>query len=120
MVNDVHEQGVIEDSEAKMINNIFAFADKEVGEIMTNRSNIVSIDKGETLEHAIKFMLDNSNSRYPVYEEKITDIADIEPDTKVNIIARIIRIPTIRSYEKNGKEGKVASLELQDDSGQIS
>ena len=44
----------------------------------------------------------------------------VEPETKVNIIARIIRIPTIRSYEKNGKEGKVASLELQDDSGQIS
>ena len=58
--------------------------------------------------------------KFPAYEEEITKIADIEPETKVNIIARIIRIPTIRSYEKNGKEGKVASLELQDDSGQIS
>ena len=64
--------------------------------------------------------LDDDSSKYPVYEEKITDIADIEPDTKVNIIARIIRIPTIRSYEKNGKEGKVASLELQDATGKIS
>ena len=64
--------------------------------------------------------LDEDPSKYPAYEEEITKIADIEPETKVNIIARIIRIPTIRSYEKNGKEGKVASLELQDDSGQIS
>ncbi|WP_405291624.1 OB-fold nucleic acid binding domain-containing protein [Methanobrevibacter sp.] len=64
--------------------------------------------------------IDDDSSKYPVYEEKITDIADIEPDTKVNIIARIIRIPTIRSYEKNGKEGKVASLELQDATGKIS
>ena len=64
--------------------------------------------------------LEEDPSKYPAYEEEITKIADIEPDTKVNIIARIIRIPTIRSYEKNGKEGKVASLELQDDSGQIS
>ena len=64
--------------------------------------------------------LEEDPSRYPVYEEEITKIADIEPETKVNIIARIIRIPTIRSYEKNGKQGKVASLELQDDSGQIS
>ena len=64
--------------------------------------------------------LDDDPSKFPAYEEEITDIADIQPDTKVNIIARIVRIPTIRSYEKNGKQGKVASIELQDSSGQIS
>ena len=63
--------------------------------------------------------LEEDSSKFPVYEETITDIADIEPETKVNIIARILRIPTIRSYEKNGKQGKVASLELQDKSGRI-
>ncbi|WP_410319428.1 OB-fold nucleic acid binding domain-containing protein [Methanobrevibacter sp.] len=63
--------------------------------------------------------LEDNPSKFPVYEEKITDIADIEPDTKVNIIARIVRIPTVRSYEKNGKEGKVASIDLQDKTGKI-
>lgn len=63
--------------------------------------------------------LDEDPSKFPVYEETITDIADIKPDTKVNIIARIVRIPTVRSYEKNGKEGKVASIELQDATGKI-
>ena len=63
--------------------------------------------------------LEENPSKFPVYEEEITNIADIEPDTKVNIIARIVRIPTVRSYEKNGKEGKVASLDLQDASGKI-
>ncbi|WP_405294879.1 OB-fold nucleic acid binding domain-containing protein [Methanobrevibacter sp.] len=64
--------------------------------------------------------IEEDPSKFPAYEEEITKIADIQGESKVNIIARIIRIPTIRSYEKNGKEGKVASLELQDDSGQIS
>ena len=64
--------------------------------------------------------MEEDPSKFPAYEENITKIADIQPDTKVNIIARIVRIPTIRSYEKNGKEGKVASLELIDDSGSIS
>ena len=64
--------------------------------------------------------IDDDPSRFPAYEENITNIVDIEPETKVNIIARIVRIPTIRTYEKNGKEGQVASLELQDGSGQIS
>ena len=63
--------------------------------------------------------LEEDPSKFPVYEENITDIADIMPDTKVNIIARIVRIPTVRTYEKNGKEGRVASLELQDASGKI-
>lgn len=63
--------------------------------------------------------LEEDASKFPVYEETITNISDIQPDTKVNIIARIVRIPTVRSYEKNGKEGKVASLELQDATGKI-
>ena len=63
--------------------------------------------------------VEEDSSKYPVYEQTITPIAEIEPETKVNIIARISRIPTIRSYEKNGKHGKVASLELQDKTGKI-
>lgn len=64
--------------------------------------------------------LEEDPSKFPAYEEDITNIADIQPDTKVNIIARIVRIPTVRSYEKNGKQGKVASLELKDATGEIS
>jgi len=56
----------------------------------------------------------------PEYEEPITQITKIKPDTTVNIIARLIRIPRIRTYEKNGKEGQVTSLELQDETGKIS
>ena len=59
-------------------------------------------------------------SKFPEYNQNITDIEDLVPDTKANIIARIIRIPTPRTYEKNGKEGKVTSLELKDATGEIS
>lgn len=59
-------------------------------------------------------------SNYPHYNEEITKIADIDPDMeKVNIIARIVRIPSIRTYEREDKPGKVASIELKDDSGEI-
>ena len=64
--------------------------------------------------------VDADPSQYPEYHEKITPIKEVEADTKVNIIARITRIPPIRSYSKNGKDGKVTSLELQDESGTIS
>ena len=36
---------------------------------------------------------------------------------EVNIIARVTRIPKIRTFDRNGKEGKFVSLEIQDKSG---
>ncbi|MDR0900632.1 MAG: replication protein A [Methanobrevibacter sp.] len=59
-------------------------------------------------------------SNFPEYTEPITSISDITPDTEVNIIARLVRIPSIRTFERNGKEGQVTSLELQDETGKIS
>lgn len=95
-----------------------------------NEGNIIQIKNVDIKEgysgleanlrpRSILVHLDEDPSKFPEYKEIITDIADIKPETKVNIIARIVRIPTIRSYEKNGKEGKVASIELQDYSGKI-
>lgn len=77
MVNEGHEQGVLETSEAAMINNIIEFVDKEAGEIMTNRSNILAIDKETGLIEALNFMLENNNSRYPVYDENLDHIIGI-------------------------------------------
>ena len=63
MVNEGHENGVLHATEAKMINNIFAFSDKEAKDIMTNRSNIVGIDGNETLDDVVRFMLSQAYSR---------------------------------------------------------
>lgn len=78
MVHEGHEQGVLEASEAKMINNIIEFADKEAKDIMTHRSNIVSIDGNTTLRECVDFMLSSGiNSRYPVYLDNIDHIIGI-------------------------------------------
>lgn len=77
MVNEGHEQGVLETSEAAMINNIIEFVDKEAGEIMTNRSSIVAIEKSTGLVDALNFMINHNNSRYPVYEENLDHIIGI-------------------------------------------
>lgn len=77
MVNEGHEQGVIQASEAEMISNIFEFGDKEAQDIMTNRKNIIAIDCETNLKDAIEFMITERNSRYPVYEENIDHIIGI-------------------------------------------
>lgn len=77
MVDDAHEQGVIEENEAEMIQNIMEFSDKEAQDIMTHRKNINAIDEETPLAEALTFMLNGSNSRYPVYREDIDDIIGI-------------------------------------------
>lgn len=77
MVNEGHEQGVLHETEAEMITNIFEFGDKEAKDIMTNRSNIVAIDKNMPLEEALDYMLNESKSRFPVYDENIDHIIGI-------------------------------------------
>lgn len=77
MINEGHEQGVIQASEAEMISNIFEFGDKEAQDIMTHRKNIVAIDGAMPLGDAISFILENQNSRYPVYDENLDHIIGI-------------------------------------------
>lgn len=77
MVQEGHEQGVIQASEAEMISNIFEYGDKEAQDIMTHRGSIVAIDGETKLKDAIASMLGGKNSRYPVYEENIDHIIGI-------------------------------------------
>ena len=77
MVNEGHEQGVLQESEAQMITNIFEFTDKDAKDIMTHRSNIVAIEAQTPLREAVDFMLNEKNSRYPVYIENIDHIIGI-------------------------------------------
>ncbi len=77
MVNEGHEHGLIQASEAEMISNIFELGDKEAQNIMTHRTNIIAIDGSTTLTEAVTCMLNGKNSRYPVYEENIDHIIGI-------------------------------------------
>lgn len=77
MLNEGHEQGLIEENEVELIHNIFAFNDKEAHDIMTNRSNIVAISCDMSLKDSISFMLEEQFSRFPVYEENLDKILGI-------------------------------------------
>lgn len=77
MVNEGHEQGVLLATEAEMITKIFEFGDKEAQDIMTHRKNILAIDGEMTLTAALDYMLNESKSRFPVFEENIDHIIGI-------------------------------------------
>ncbi|MDC7288762.1 hemolysin family protein [Blautia schinkii] len=77
IVDEAHEQGVIEENEAEMIQNIISFNETEAKDIMTHRKNVVAFDQEIFLQKMIDVMLEEGNSRYPVYGEDLDDILGI-------------------------------------------
>lgn len=77
IVDEAHEQGVIEENEAEMIQNIISFNETEAQDIMTHRKNVVAFDQEILLKEMIDDMLEEGNSRYPVYGEDLDDILGI-------------------------------------------
>ncbi|SCW26571.1 putative hemolysin [Lachnospiraceae bacterium C10] len=74
MVNESHEQGNLRATEAEMIQNIFAFDDKDAKDIMTHRGDIIALDGESTLEEAIHVFDLNHFSRFPVYTGSLDNI----------------------------------------------
>lgn len=77
LVDEAHEQGVIEENEAEMIQNIMAFNDTKAGDIMTHRKNVIAFDEEILLQELVEEMLEEGNSRYPVYRGNIDNIVGI-------------------------------------------
>ncbi|MFQ8688539.1 MAG: hemolysin family protein [Blautia sp.] len=74
MVDEAHEQGVIDESEAEMIQNLINFSEKEAKDIMTPRKNMTALEGEMPLKDAIEIMLEEGYSRYPVYMEDLDNI----------------------------------------------
>ena len=77
MVNEGHEQGVLDAKEAEMIQNIFELDDKKAEDIMTRRKNIIDISGTTNLRDAIAFMVEQTVSRFPVYDDNIDNIIGV-------------------------------------------
>ena len=92
MVDEVHEQGVLQESEAMMIHNIFEFGDKEAKDIMTHRKNIVAIDGDMPFNEAMKLIIEQNHSRFPVYEGDIDNIVGAIHIREVLMYAREERV----------------------------
>ncbi|MCI8326391.1 MAG: HlyC/CorC family transporter [Lachnospiraceae bacterium] len=102
MVDEVHEQGALLESEAMMIHNIFEFGDKEAKDIMTHRKNIVAIDGNTSFEEAMNFIIEQNHSRFPVYENDIDNIVGV------------IHIREVLMYAKDPSVQKIPIRDIAD------
>ncbi len=77
IVDEAHEQGVIEENEAEMIQNIISFNETDAQEIMTHRKDVLAFDQEILLQEMVEQMMEEGKSRYPVYGEDLDDILGI-------------------------------------------
>ena len=71
------EEGILEESESELIQSIFEFSDKRVGEVMRPRPQIVAISAAATLAEARRLIIEAKYSRIPVYRDQIDHIEGI-------------------------------------------
>ena len=78
MLIDVgEEKGAIDQSEKRMINNIFEFNDKKAEDIMTHRMELTGVASDTGLKELIDIVREEQYSRIPVYEGSIDNVVGI-------------------------------------------
>lgn len=74
MVSVSSESGNIDETEREMIDNIFAFDDLMVEDIMTHRTEVLAIGVDWTFDEVMAFVSEERFTRYPVYKDNIDNI----------------------------------------------
>ena len=77
IVDVSEEQGVLNNEESEMINNVFEFGNSYVADIMTARTNMEAISIESTPEELNEMLKDTNHSRIPVYGKNIDNIVGI-------------------------------------------
>lgn len=76
-VDAATEEGIIEQHDARLIEQVVEFGDKRVREVMTPRPDVIAISARATLEEFRERVVETKFSRLPVYEKSLDDIAGI-------------------------------------------
>ncbi len=70
-------EGEFEPAEAEMLENVFQFGDRQVREVMTPRTEMVSIQQGGALREFLDTYSRNSHTRFPVYRESPDNVIGV-------------------------------------------
>ena len=101
MLEESQDQGLIKESEAEMISNIFDLDETSASEIMTHRKNICAVESNWTLQETMDFITKEQYSRFPVFEEGIDNITGILH----------IRDAIVYYMDSENREKKISELE---------
>lgn len=96
LVEQTRQTGRIDAQDARMIEGVFEFSEKNAREVMTPRTEMVALPLTLSLEEAADRVAQAGRSRYPVYRESLDDIVGT---VHAKDILRALRAPDRPSLE---------------------
>jgi len=126
LVDASYNEGVLNETEAEMLHNMFKFSDLMAKQVMIPRTDMICVPDDISYEEINKLALENGYTRYPVYEkeniDKITGfihvkdlyaIAMTKEEYSVQTLLRpIILVPETMTLDNLMKEFKKLHIQM--------
>jgi len=77
MISKGHEEGAMEEAEAKMLDKVFEFGDRPVREVMVPRLEVTSIEHDSKISDFLALYAQFPRSRFPVFQENMDNVVGI-------------------------------------------
>ncbi len=77
IINEIEEEGVLEESESELVRSALDFDETTVNEVLTPRVKVIGIDVNTPIEEIKKVFITEMYSRLPVYEKTLDNIIGI-------------------------------------------
>ena len=77
ILDEVEEQGIIDEAQGEMIQNILMLKDTSVSEIMVPKGDIIALPSNVSLDELARVLAKEGYSRVPIYEESLDNIVGI-------------------------------------------
>ena len=101
LIDVAQAEGVVEKSEAEMLEKVFHFGDRRILEVMTPRTEIVSVEASSSLREFLEVYARATHTRFPVFEG--------DPENIVGILS-VKDLLEAMAQEKLKPEADVTSL----------
>lgn len=126
LVDASYNEGVLNETEAEMLHNMFKFSDLMAKQVMIPRTDMICVPDDISYEDINKLALENGYTRYPVYEKEnidkiigfihVKDLYSIamthEEYSVPSIIRPIILVPETMTLDNLMKEFKKLHIQM--------
>jgi len=72
-----HKEGSVEETEAKLLHNVFDFGDRPVREVLVPRPEVIAIEQGSTAADFLALYAESPLSRFPIFQENMDNVVGI-------------------------------------------
>ncbi len=97
VVEQSEQEGIIEEEAREMLTRVFDFGERVVREVMVPRTNIVGVERHQTVRELLEAFRDRRHSRFPIYEENLDHIIGVI--AMKDLVALLVDSPDLLEQE---------------------